>query len=122
MPVPRRSCRVATDVPYGWLLLTLTFASYRLTRLVVHDTFPPVAWVRDRLTGDDPRVTRWRRVPEWVGALVSCTWCSSVWVSFGVTALTWVWIDIPVPLLTWGAVAGLSALVAHMEDYFTRQE
>ena len=109
-------------MPYGWLLLTLSLATYRLTRLVVHDTFPPIAWVRDRITGDDPAVGRWRGVPNWVGALVSCTWCSSVWVSFGVTALAWVWIGLPVPLLTGGAVAALSAIFAHLEDYFTRQE
>lgn len=35
-----------------WLLLVLTsLAVYRLTRLVVEDTFPPVLWVRDRLVG-----------------------------------------------------------------------
>lgn len=31
------------------VLLTLTV--YRLTRLVVRDTFPPVLWLRDRLAG-----------------------------------------------------------------------
>lgn len=35
-----------------WLLLVLmSLAVYRLTRLVVEDTFPPVLWVRDRLVG-----------------------------------------------------------------------
>lgn len=35
-----------------WLLLVLTsLAVYRLTRLVVEDTFPPVLWVRDQLVG-----------------------------------------------------------------------
>jgi hypothetical protein len=35
-----------------WLLLVLmALAVYRLTRLVVEDTFPPVLWVRDRLAG-----------------------------------------------------------------------
>lgn len=29
----------------------LSLASYRLTRLVTRDTFPPVLWVRDRLAG-----------------------------------------------------------------------
>lgn len=33
------------------LYLMLTLASYRLTRLVVKDTFPPVLWLRDRLAG-----------------------------------------------------------------------
>jgi hypothetical protein len=35
-----------------WLLLTvMSLATYRGTRLVVEDTFPPVLWLRDRLVG-----------------------------------------------------------------------
>lgn len=33
------------------LLLVMSLATYRLTRLFVADTFPPVLWVRDRLVG-----------------------------------------------------------------------
>lgn len=33
------------------LLLVMSLATYRLTRLVVSDTFPPVLWLRDRLAG-----------------------------------------------------------------------
>lgn len=35
-----------------WLLLLLmSLAVYRLTRLLVDDTFPPVLWLRDRVIG-----------------------------------------------------------------------
>lgn len=35
-----------------WLLLVvMSLATYRGTRLVVEDTFPPVLWLRDRLVG-----------------------------------------------------------------------
>lgn len=35
-----------------WLLLiVMSLAVYRLTRLLVADTFPPVLWLRDRLVG-----------------------------------------------------------------------
>jgi hypothetical protein len=33
------------------LLLVMSLAVYRLTRLLVEDTFPPVLWLRDRLAG-----------------------------------------------------------------------
>jgi len=33
------------------VFLALPAAAYRLTRLIVKDTFPPVLWVRDRLAG-----------------------------------------------------------------------
>ncbi|GKQ35189.1 hypothetical protein ALMP_17350 [Streptomyces sp. A012304] len=36
----------------AWLLLiVMSLATYRLTKLVVEDTFPPVLWLRDRLVG-----------------------------------------------------------------------
>jgi hypothetical protein len=42
-----------------WLLLiVMSLATYRLTRLVVADTFPPVLWLRDRLAGG------WRPLTE----------------------------------------------------------
>jgi hypothetical protein len=42
-----------------WLLLiVMSLAVYRLTRLVVEDTFPPVLWLRDRLAGG------WRPLTE----------------------------------------------------------
>jgi hypothetical protein len=40
------------------LLLVMSLATYRLTRLVVEDTFPPVLWLRDRIAGG------WRPVTE----------------------------------------------------------
>lgn len=33
------------------LLLVMALSVYRLTKLVVEDTFPPVLWLRDRLAG-----------------------------------------------------------------------
>lgn len=47
-----------------WFLLSLT--SYRATRLVVKDTFPPVLWVRDRLAGGwrKPTEAEWRRIRD----------------------------------------------------------
>lgn len=36
----------------AWLLLVvISLAIYRLTRLIVKDTFPPVLWLRDHLVG-----------------------------------------------------------------------
>lgn len=40
------------------LLLVMSLATYRGTRLVVEDTFPPVLWLRDRLVGG------WRPLTE----------------------------------------------------------
>lgn len=40
------------------LLLVMSLATYRLTRLFVADTFPPVLWLRDRIVGG------WRPLTE----------------------------------------------------------
>jgi hypothetical protein len=40
------------------LLLVMSLAVYRLTRLLVADSFPPVLWLRDRLAGG------WRPLTE----------------------------------------------------------
>jgi hypothetical protein len=48
-----------------WLLLiVMSLAVYRLTRLLVKDTFPPVLWLRDKLVGEWRPLTaaEWRFV------------------------------------------------------------
>lgn len=114
------------------VFLFMVFATYRLTRLVVHDDFPPVQWVRDRLTegpaglvtlprGGTGVIPRWRWVPSWVGDLVTCHWCASAWCAAIVVLGTLPWASIPLPVLTWAAVAGLAPLVSHVEEYLTRE-
>jgi hypothetical protein len=49
-----------------WLLLVvMSLATYRLTRLVVADTFPPVLWLRDRLVGGWREPTLKEQHHEW---------------------------------------------------------
>lgn len=46
------------------LLLVMSLATYRGTKLVVEDTFPPVLWLRDRLVGgyrDPTRAERYHK-------------------------------------------------------------
>lgn len=127
-----------------WLLLiVMALATYRLTRLLVEDDFPPVLWARDRLAGGwrpltakeeaapvavpwrnqteehdgvmERYVVRWRWVPQWLAELISCPWCASGWVALAVTAGTWALVGLPVPVLVWAAVWALGALLAAQE-------
>jgi hypothetical protein len=111
------------------LLLVMALATYRLTRLLTRDTFPPVLWLRDRLAGGwrpmtEPElekkdadstareiggvmhryVRRSPRSPYWLAELVSCPWCSGGWISLVLTAGTWATIGLPAPILVWPAV------------------
>lgn len=45
-------------MPLWLLLLIMVLGTYRLTRLVVKDTFPPVLWLRDHFVGG------WRPLTE----------------------------------------------------------
>lgn len=128
-----------------WLLLAvMSLASYRATRLVVEDDFPPVLWMRDRLAGGWRELTaseertlevlpeanlthlrevwsvdgesrfvhRWGWVPDWLAALVSCSWCASGWISMAAIGVAELTASVPAPVLTWGAVWGCSAILA----------
>lgn len=48
-------------------------ASARLTRLVVHDTFPPVQWLVDQY------IKLIRGNEKW-STLVECHWCIAPWI------------------------------------------
>lgn len=123
-----------------WLLLiVMALATYRGTRLVVADTFPPILWARDRLAGgwrplvggeryrdddlsyhvidDVPHryVRRAKWSPFWLAELISCPWCASGWVAAGVTGGVWALAGMPVPVLVWLAVWAASALLAGQE-------
>ena len=114
-----------------WLLLVLmSVAVYRITRLITTDTFPPILWVRDRVAGgwrdaeeyEKPtevidgvpsvynKRVRWS--PNWLAELITCPWCTSAYVSAGVTAAVWATTGLPLPVLVWFAVWGAGALIA----------
>lgn len=96
----------------GLLLLFDGLATYRLTRLTVKDSFPPLAgprqWVERRTMG-----TRL----EALGDLVTCHFCASGWVAMAVVArhrrqVQAAGVD---PLTFWLAVWAVGAGLAHLE-------
>lgn len=125
-------------MPVWLLLIVISLAIYRLTRLIVKDTFPPVLWLRDRLVGgwrpltekerlrtdgddwpmqkidgvENRYVYRWRRSPYWLSDLLSCPWCASGWVSLAVVVAVAFTVGVPAPLLVWPAVWGAGSLIA----------
>lgn len=111
----------------GLSVLLMSLASYRAARLLVHDEFPPIKWLREKFTAPytlpqgDPRRSM-TRVPYWLAYLWTCTWCMTVWTSGVITVLTWLTLDLPAPVLIWGGIAAASALLSHLEDYFTRPD
>lgn len=119
-----------------WLLLfLLSLGTYRLTRLVVEDTFPPVLWARDNLVGGWRPVTTkeeegsvydgkddegnhlkfnvpvsWS--PFWLRELLSCPWCASGWLSLVLVLGCLPFVSVPLPVLFWLASWALGSLLA----------
>lgn len=61
----------------SWLyLIMMALSGYRLTVLVVRDTFPPVLWLRDRIVGG------WRPLTdkEWAAYRARQAGASSAWM------------------------------------------
>jgi hypothetical protein len=97
-----------------WLLVALmALTTWRATRFVTEDDFPPVRWARDRILGHGP---------EWLGELVTCPWCASVWLAAGVVAATDALVPVPRPLLAFGAVAALSPILSVLVGRLDRPE
>lgn len=118
----------------------LVLSSWRATRLITKDTFPPLLAVRDRLAGgwrpmtseelsawagtpDQQEIdgvrsvwhTRSDRSPFWLAELVSCGWCASGWVSGALTAATALVTSLPDPWLVGPAVWAGAALLSTRE-------
>lgn len=85
-------------------ILVLIFGAGRLTRVIVHDAFPPTIALRmawDRLVPDD---NPWNK-------LFHCWWCMSMWVTaFAIGWFLlgqipgWEWVNI-LWWIVWGALA-----------------
>lgn len=98
------------DVPPTLLVVLLALATYRVTRLIVADAWPPTErlrdWVEDR-TGPE---SGW-------SYLVHCPWCMSPYVAALCVLLTAVSVDggVPAPALVIAACSALTGLIASIE-------
>lgn len=105
-----------------WLIIVLFFlAVYRLSRFIVQDTFPPIAWIRWRLTRDKHRdatePTHWLIYLIGDNVNTGCPWCASLWLgglgSIGVIYAThWHWW---IGLLLWWGSSAVTGLLAQLE-------
>ncbi len=88
--------------------LLIALASFRITRLLVKDEFPPIAVQRVRVAA------RWGD-GSWQAYLSQCPWCAGVYVSGVVTAVTWAIVGLAVPVLVWGAAAAVTGLLSAVD-------
>jgi hypothetical protein len=112
-------------MPLWLILILLSLASFRLTRLIVLDTFPPIAIARRWIQHARPTVQRKVDVHKdgliftgtleeywWLGELVGCTWCASAYTSGGTVVIWWACYGLQAPVLCWLAVWGAAAYLS----------
>ena len=90
-------------------VVLVALATYRITRLLVRDSFPPIAVQRARIE------ERWGD-GSWQAYLSTCTWCASVYVGGVVIGITDYITSVPLPGWTWAAASAVAGLLASWEQ------
>lgn len=92
------------------LVVLLCLATYRATRLLVVDEFPPIAATRDWITDKAGPYSS-------IAYLVHCPWCTGMYVAAGLVAGTDLLTDwsVPVPALLILVASGVTGLIATVE-------
>lgn len=95
-----------------FIFIIMALATWRITHLIVEDSFPPIA-----------RPRNWASM-KWPNSsfvyLWNCTYCSSVWVGAGVTwAADWRF-SVPAPVLVIFALSCVAAFGETVVDWLDR--
>ena len=93
-------------------------AVFRLTRFFIADSFPPIAWLRTKITGKKPD-------GHWLIYLfgseddTGCPWCMSIWVG-GIAAillgLFTDWYTWPMWVMLWLTASAVAGFLTQAED------
>ena len=129
-----------TDLQLIFAAVVGTLAVARITRLIVDDDWPPIAWARRKWwdwwlpmneSTAQPDQPRTKNAAAWV-ELVTCSFCVGVWVAFVGTLLTWLsfngdgkldaWWWLPSIFLASSYAAGMIVVRDIPQDERTREQ
>ncbi|MGG2093174.1 DUF1360 domain-containing protein [Bacillus sp. S13(2024)] len=105
----------------SWLMFFIfSFAVFRLTHLLVYDkitSFIRAPFIEEiQITEEDGTVSTYMKIREtgirkFFGELLSCYWCTGIWVS-ALLLLCYEWIPkVAEPIILLLAVAGVAAII-----------
>jgi hypothetical protein len=108
-------------LPDNWFMLILfTFASFRLTRLLVYDkitSFVRAPFIDEiEVQEEDGSIATYTKIKGsglqyWIGELLSCHWCTGVWTT-AFLLLCYYWMpNFTEPLLFLLAIAGVAGVI-----------
>lgn len=92
--------------PFRFILLSLV--SYRATRLLTQDEWPPVDWFRNAVQDRTGADSAWM-------TLITCAWCAGTYITAGVFLLDY-YLHIPTLILTMVAAMCVVGLVGHWDS------
>jgi uncharacterized membrane protein len=100
------------------VFIIFCLAVHRVTRLIVADTFPPIEWLRAKITGklEDEH---WLVYLFGNRSKTGCPWCMSIYVAgLGVLALGLLthWFTWPIWVMIWLAASSVTGFLAKYED------
>ena len=115
--------------PEPWEFVLLALGTFRLTRLLGWDAFPPIRKLRDRITGAEWHWNKegleqkrgetatevagtWTFRRPVIAELVDCPFCLGLWLSGGVFLLWWAFGDPMLAAMTPFAISGVVGVIA----------
>ena len=117
------------------IYLIIALVTYRATRFLIQDTWPPIKWPRDQILNwldplDEDWLTAWfmkhegtERPKPHLGALGrtlrylgTCPWCMSVWVGALLVYVFTLYTSVPLPVAAWAVAAAATGLISKNLD------
>jgi hypothetical protein len=114
-------------VPEWFLYVVISLVTYRATRLVIKDTFPPIGvprdhlinwwdpddeWIADRTTPESTPRPHWGAIGRSLRYLFTCPWCMSPWVGALVVYVFSLFVSVPLPFAAIIVAAAATGLIA----------
>ena len=110
--------------------MLIFLATFRVTRLIIEDTFPPLGvpreWIMNWWDPDDKWMfdhkaarPHWGALGRSLRYLFSCPWCMSVWAGGPIVYVFTRFTEVPLPWAVWIAASGVTGLLASLEEFLT---
>jgi hypothetical protein len=113
-------------VPAWFVYILICLVTFRVTRLIIEDTFPPIGvpreWILNWWDPDQQDVRyvgltgHWGALGRSLRYLFSCPWCMSVWVGAVVVYVFTFFVSVPLPFAAWIVSSAITGLIACVED------
>ncbi|CAM3664965.1 DUF1360 domain-containing protein [Mesobacillus zeae] len=103
-----------------WSFVILGLASFRLTRLLVYDKI--TEFLRSPFIGESVErdedgheniylVPKGKGLQKWLGELLSCHWCTGIWVSAFLYVIFFMYPDVGWPAIMILSVAAIGSII-----------